>query len=177
MDEHTDTEPCVIGPGIRPHGLDAPITKGFAQTSLLTTCRTDSPSPDQAAALAIIGAHDIDAKHTEEKTLVTEVVCYDLELMRGHVDGEADDYGPVTGDHNIFSNCIAMTLEHQGYVIATQHGIRRYPELTEERRQTFRTFRRRAEPVVSGLGVWTDGLSRSADFTFGNPVGAPVENR
>lgn len=177
MDEHTDAEPYVVDPEVRPHGLDAPVTEGFAQASLLTTYQIDSPSPDQVATLAIIEAHDTGAKHTKKKTLITEAARYGLKFMRGRVDGEANDYDPVTGDYNVLDNRITTTLEHQGYVTVTQRGTRRYLELTEEGRQMLRAFCHRAESIVSGLEARTDDLSESVDFALDNPADALMENR
>ncbi|MCO8265170.1 DUF6293 family protein [Haloferax prahovense] len=177
MDERTDAEPYVVDPEVRPHGLDAPVTEGFERASLLTTYQIDSPSPDQVAALAIIEAHDTDAKHAKKKTLITEAARYGLDFMRGRVDGEADDYEPVTGDYNVLDNRVTATLEHQGYVTVAQRGTRRYLELTEEGRQTLRAFRHRAESVVSDLEARTDDPSENVDFALDNPVDALVENR
>ncbi|ELZ96367.1 DUF6293 family protein [Haloferax sulfurifontis] len=177
MDEHTDAEPYVVDPEVRPHGLDAPVTEGFERASLLTTYQIDSPSPDQVAALALIEAHDTDAKRAKKKTLITEAARYGLEFMRGRVDGEVEDYDPVTGDYNVLDNRVTATLEHQGYVAVTQRGTRRYLELTEEGRQTLRAFRHRAESVVSDLEARTDDPSDNVDFALDNPVDALVEHR
>ncbi|CQR51983.1 MULTISPECIES: HFX_2341 family transcriptional regulator domain-containing protein [Haloferax] len=177
MDEHTDAEPYVVDPEVRPHGLDAPVTEGFERASLLTTYQIDSPSPDQVAALAIIEAHDTDAKHAKKKTLITEAARYGLDFMRGRVDGDAADYDPVTGDYNVLDNRVTATLEHQGYVTVTRRGTRRYLELTEEGRQTLRAFRHRAESVVSDLEARTEDPSENVDFALDNPVDALVENR
>lgn len=177
MDEHTDAEPYVVDPEVRPHGLDMPVTEGFAEASLLTTYQIDSPSPDQVAALAIIEAHDTDTKHAKKKTLITEAARYGLEFMRGRIDGEAASYEPSTGDYNVLENRVTATLEHQNYVTVTEHGTRRYLKLTEEGRQTLRAFRHRAESVISDLEARTKDPAENVDFALDNPVDTLVDNR
>ncbi|WP_435101537.1 HFX_2341 family transcriptional regulator domain-containing protein [Halarchaeum sp. P4] len=170
MDEHTDAEPYVADPESRPHGLEDPATEGYAESALLTTYQIDSPTPDQVATLAVIEAHDTGAKRAKKKTLITEAARYDLDFMRGRVEGDPENYDPTNGDYNVLDNRVTGALEHQGYVAVVEHGTRRYLELTEEGRQTLRAFRHRAESVIADLESRTADPNEGVDFTLDNPV-------
>lgn len=164
MDEDTDAEPYAANPESHAH-TEAPATEGYADATLLTTYRIDSPTPDQVATLALVAAHDTGARRAKKKTLITEAARYGLDFMDGRVDGPAESYAPSNGDYNVLDNRVTGPLEEKGYLAVIERGTRRYLELTPEGKQTLRAFRQRAEGIISNLEDRPD-----VDFELDNPV-------
>lgn len=163
MDEDTEAEPYAAEPESHAH-TEEPVTEGYAEASLLTTYRIDSPTPDQVATLALVEAHDTDARRAK-KTLITEAARYGLDFMDGRVDGPEGEYAPSNGDYNVLDSRVTGPLEAKGYLSVAERGTRRYLELTPEGKQTLRAFRQRAEGVITNLEDRPD-----VDFALDNPV-------
>ncbi|SFR97093.1 hypothetical protein SAMN05216559_1776 [Halomicrobium zhouii] len=171
MDEGTDATSYVVDPEERSVGAEQPLTAGYDGAAQLTTYQIDSPTPDQVASLAIIEAHETDAKSAKKRTLLEEGMRYGFEFLEG-------TESPSKGDYNVLKARITEPLRDRSYIQIEERGTRHYLTLTDAGRQTLRAFRHRAEDVIQDLEerhVASDGDSL-VEFELDNPVGPLFED-
>lgn len=165
MDEGTKATPYVVDVAGEEASTEPVPDSANGGATELTIYQIDSPSRDQVAALAIIEAHDTQAKSAKKRTLIDEGMEYGFEFLEGKTE-------PDKGDYNKLKSRITAPLDARGYISIEQHGTRHYMTLTDAGKQTLRAFRHRAETVIQDLEsrtVTANGDS-AIDFNLDNPV-------